>query len=223
MNPPGPSPTYAPPPPPGPSPTSPPSPPPPAPTVGQTEPFRCGNSWMEANTKCGVPCPSGNSTVCQPTGEYCYANLGSQACTAPAPPTNSPPSTTPQPPAPTSDSDVELVASGGARCGTSELNAREMCGSTCTDAGQCPSGTACYATHPNYCGDPNFLPFQWVNPVVSTAWARCGTSEVDARSFCKPTCNSDADCPVSGERCYGVHQNYCGSQVAGGSRMLRGN
>jgi chitinase len=140
------------------------------------------------------------------------------------PPTNAPPSSAPPPPPPPPPtSDVELVASGGARCGTSELDAREMCGSSCTHAGQCPSGTACYATHPNYCGDPNFTPFQWVNPVASTSWARCGKSEVDARSFCKSTCNSDADCPVSGERCYGVHQNYCGSQVAGGSRMLRGN
>ena len=146
---------------------------------------------------------------------------------APAPtnsPTSAPPSSAPPPPPPPPPtSDVELVASGSARCGTSELDAREMCGNSCTHAGQCPSGTACYATHPNYCGDPNFTPFQWVNPVASTAWARCGKSEVDARSFCKPVCNSDADCPVSGERCYGLHQNYCGSQVAGGSRMLRGN
>lgn len=167
------------------------------------------NGAISASSSCdaGPPTP----TIAPPTNNSSPTN---------PPPTNSPPTSAPPPPPPPSD--VELVASGGARCGTSELDAREMCGDSCTHAGQCPSGTACYSTHPNYCGDPNFSPIQWINPVVSTAWARCGKSEVDARSFCKPVCNSDADCPVfAGERCYGVHQNYCGSQVAGG-RMLRG-
>ena len=147
------------------------------------------------------------------------------------PPTNPSPTnplpTNPRPisalsPPPHHPSGVNLVASGGSRCGTSELDAREMCGNSCTHSGQCPSGTFCYPIYPNYCDDPNFTPFRWIDPDVSTSWARCGKSEVDARSFCKPVCNSDVDCPVSGERCYGIHQNYCGSQVAGGSRMLRG-
>ena len=126
------------------------------------------------------------------------------------------------PPPPHHPSGVNLVASRGSHCGTSELDAREMCGNSCTHSGQCPSGTFCYSTYPNYCDVPNFTPFRWINPAVSTSWARCGKSEVDARSFCKPVCNSDADCPITGERCFGNHQNYCGSQVAGGSRMLRG-
>ena len=38
---------------------------------------------------------------------------------------------------------------------------------------------------------------------------RCGTSEIDAREHCKPTCTSNADC--GGEWCWGVHKNFCGS------------
>lgn len=39
---------------------------------------------------------------------------------------------------------------------------------------------------------------------------RCGTSELDAREYCKPTCVSDSECDA-GEWCWGVHENYCGS------------
>lgn len=169
------------------------------------------NEAISSSSSCGAGPPT--PTIAPPPTNPSPTN---------PPPTNPPPSSAPPPPPPPPPS-VDLVASGGARCGTSELDAREMCGNSCTHAGQCPSGTSCYGTHLNYCGDPNFTPpFQWINPVVSTSWARCGKSEVDARSFCKPVCNSDADCPISGERCFGNHQNYCGSQVAGGSRMLRG-
>ena len=89
MNPPGPSPTSAPPPPP-------PPPPPPGPV---DVPFRCGTSWMDAHTKCGVTCATGNSTLC-PYGEYCYADLGGEACTTPAPPSSTPVPPTPIPPTP---------------------------------------------------------------------------------------------------------------------------
>jgi hypothetical protein len=39
---------------------------------------------------------------------------------------------------------------------------------------------------------------------------RCGTSELDAREQCKPTCATDSDCE-NGEYCWNVHNNYCGS------------
>jgi chitinase len=39
---------------------------------------------------------------------------------------------------------------------------------------------------------------------------RCGTSELHARETCGKECVSSADCS-SGEWCWGVHSNYCGS------------
>lgn len=46
--------------------------------------------------------------------------------------------------------------------------------------------------------------------VLSTS-NRCGTSELDARANCGQECLSQADCP-SGEWCWGVHNNYCGTK-----------
>ena len=156
-------------------------------------------------------CDAGPTTPPAPTSPPAPTNV----------PTNAPPAPTsaPQPPPPPT---TELVASAEPRCGVNELDARERCLTTCTIASDCPGGTYCWATHLNYCSDPNFQPFQWIDPVQSAVWTRCGTSEVDARSFCKPACNTDADCPVAGEHCWSLHSNYCGSQVAGDSRMLRG-
>ena len=45
----------------------------------------CGMSWFDAR-KCGVPCPSGNSTACS-LDEHCYADV---VCTGTLNPTNAP-------------------------------------------------------------------------------------------------------------------------------------
>jgi len=47
--------------------------------------------------------------------------------------------------------------------------------------------------------------------VLSTA-NRCGQSELDARANCGKECFGQADCP-SGEWCWGVHSNYCGTKT----------
>mmetsp|Transcript_23657 Transcript_23657/g.35284 ORF Transcript_23657/g.35284 Transcript_23657/m.35284 type:complete len:92 (+) Transcript_23657:180-455(+) len=36
--------------------------------------MKCGRSWIDASSKCGTLCPTGNATEC-PTGELCYADV----------------------------------------------------------------------------------------------------------------------------------------------------
>uniref|UniRef100_A0A7S4RCF2 Chitin-binding type-4 domain-containing protein n=2 Tax=Ditylum brightwellii TaxID=49249 RepID=A0A7S4RCF2_9STRA len=36
--------------------------------------MKCGRSWVDASSKCGTLCPTGNATEC-PTGELCYADV----------------------------------------------------------------------------------------------------------------------------------------------------
>mmetsp|Transcript_3313 Transcript_3313/g.7203 ORF Transcript_3313/g.7203 Transcript_3313/m.7203 type:complete len:518 (+) Transcript_3313:241-1794(+) len=214
--------------------------------------WRCGYSWADANSKCGVACPTGNSTVC-PSGELCYADVVGEACSSPetSPPTITPtssPSSVPtvlfqptaapvdhdstapvlptsapaNPPPPPPPPFEELVASTTPRCGSTELEAREMCNPTCVSGADCAQGQWCWGTHPTYCSTPGFTPKQWINPSVSSITHRCGKSEVDARSFCKTPCMWPSDCTEPGENCYAVHQNYCGSESSP-SRMLRRN
>lgn len=47
--------------------------------------------------------------------------------------------------------------------------------------------------------------------IVSTT-NRCGLSELDARANCGNECFGQADC-ASGEWCWGVHSNFCGSKT----------
>ena len=108
----------------------------------------------------------------------------------------------------------ELVANANPRCGISEMDSRERCNPSCVSNGDCPSGQWCWGPHQNYCDDPNFQPFNWVQPMQSNVYYRCGKSEVDARSFCKQQCIWATDCITPGETCYAVNTNYCGSAVA---------
>eukprot|EP00163_Fabomonas_tropica_P012469 TRINITY_DN23777_c0_g1_i1.p1 TRINITY_DN23777_c0_g1~~TRINITY_DN23777_c0_g1_i1.p1 ORF type:complete len:568 (-),score=56.54 TRINITY_DN23777_c0_g1_i1:148-1746(-) len=80
---------------------------------------RCGRTWSDAVGKCGVKCPSGQSTFC-PSGEKCYASL-------PACPSSSGSSPT-------------------QRCGSSWSNANSRCGTQCPNgqSWECPSGQTCY-------------------------------------------------------------------------------
>lgn len=84
----------------------------------------CGSSWFDA-AKCGIPCPTGNSTVCA-SNEHCYAGV---ACSIGNNPTN-PPTASPTSP-PVNDSD--------------------MCGDGNIGNGNCPDPTHCCSKW-GYCG-----------------------------------------------------------------------
>jgi hypothetical protein len=102
----------------------------------------------------------------------------------------------------------ELVINTAMRCGTSEVDAREHCRSTCTTSLGCPSTMECFSVHVNFCDSiPQRI---YVNPEVSVEVHRCGTSEIHSRTFCGAPCAWSADC-TGGETCHGVHANYCGS------------
>ena len=58
---------------------------------------------------------------------------------------------------------------------------------------------------------PVSTPVQDNSPWVVSTESRCGGSELDARGNCGVTCNSASDCGT-GEWCWGVHANYCGSK-----------
>merc|ERR1712086_239826 len=55
--------------------------------------------------------------------------------------------TTETPPTTTTTTSGELVANNQARCGVSELDAREKCGTTCAHNGNCLPGQYCWGTH----------------------------------------------------------------------------
>merc|ERR1712151_123466 len=102
----------------------------------------------------------------------------------------------------------ELVINTENRCGPSELHARETCGTVCQSQADCAAGEYCWGVHPNYCGS---IPKRvYTNPVQSTVCARCGKSELDARTFCGEPCTWE--CAGEGEVCLGVNSNYCDSE-----------
>jgi hypothetical protein len=45
-------------------------------SVAQQHYYYCGTTWHDASTRCGTPCPDGNSHSC-PTGERCFADCAS--------------------------------------------------------------------------------------------------------------------------------------------------
>ena len=128
-------------------------------------------------------------------------------------PTTSSPSATPVTASPTAASTTSptsggsLVISKAARCGASELDARETCGNTCSSSADCASGEWCWGLHENYCDSIPKRTYE--NPVQSTVTSRCGLSEVDARTFCGAPCAFESDCEVGS--CFAVHSNYCDS------------
>lgn len=101
----------------------------------------------------------------------------------------------------------ELVVSTAPRCGATEVEARETCGTVCATNDDCESGKLCYGVATNYCGS---IPTRvYSNPVVSFG-PRCGKDEISARTFCGEECTYFCNTP--GEICHGVMQNYCGSE-----------
>ncbi|KAL7526026.1 hypothetical protein ACHAXR_001279 [Thalassiosira sp. AJA248-18] len=119
-------------------------------------------------------------------------------------PTTTEATTTQVPVTTTTSSSGELILNQEPRCGTSELDAREHCNPTCVDSSDCSSGEWCWGVHPNYCGS---IPERtYINPVQSTVFARCGKTEVDARTFCGEQCTPDS-CSDPEETCF-YHHHY---------------
>lgn len=89
-------------------------------------------------------------------------------------------------------------------CGISE----DYCGECCQN-GNCwespPSSTVSPSASPSQ--SPTSAP---ASKLVLNDSLRCGFSELDAREHCKPVCSADSECD-SGEFCFVVHANYCGS------------
>ena len=111
----------------------------------------------------------------------------------------------------TTSGSTGLIVSTEARCGTSEIDAREHCGVTCKTNRDCPSGQYCWGVYDN-CKLWNnryshlsssvnlFLTFfiiflspldcgsipkrVYSAPVQSTQWTRCGKTVTDAWTFC---------------------------------------
>ena len=120
-------------------------------------------------------------------------------------------------PAPVSTSPTAWVLSTSSRCGMTELDARGNCGRTCTSDSECTSASGterqwCFNVHSNYCGSKP-IQAQYCNttalqPPSSTAQARCGINELEARERCGDSCSSSTDCAV-GENCWSVHANTC--------------
>ncbi|KAL3798617.1 hypothetical protein ACHAWO_014026 [Cyclotella atomus] len=101
----------------------------------------------------------------------------------------------------------DLVVDTSNRCGFSELDARENCKPVCSTDSDCAAGEFCWAPHENYCGS---IPKRtYTNPFESKVVSRCGTSELNARTFCGEPCTWQ--CSKPGESCFAVHTNYCGS------------
>ena len=103
-----------------------------------------------------------------------------------------------------------MIADTSNRCGFTELDARENCKPVCSTDSDCDvdAGEFCWTPHENYCGS---IPKRtYINPVQSNVNSRCGTTELDARSFCGEPCSWQ--CSKAGESCFAVHTNYCGSE-----------
>jgi len=98
------------------------------------------------------------------------------------------------------------------RCGTDPDNAKNTCGTICEFITDCPSGQSCFGTW-NRCyvnDDSEKAPPTTPLPTQLQAKSdsRCGVTEADARSNCKPECTVNTDCNA-GEFCWITHTSYC--------------
>lgn len=161
----------------------------------------CCSQWGYCGTGdayCGSCCQSGNClinpTSRSPTPNPTYYLL-------PTTSTSSTSSTSSTTTSTTSSSFIgQLVLNSSARCGTSELDAREHCKHVCSTNVDCAAGEFCWVVHDNYCGS---LPQRvYENPVQSSVNSRCGVSEVMARTFCGEPCSWQ--CSKPGESCFAV-------------------
>jgi len=94
----------------------------------------CGSSWTDAG-KCGIPCPTGNSTVCG-YGQHCYADVTCHETTNA--PTDAPTNTPVQSPTEAPDQGTIGTCGGGNR-GNGVCSNPSHC---CSEWGYCGSGDA---------------------------------------------------------------------------------
>jgi len=153
---------------------------------------------LEPTTSMPTPLPTSQPTALPTTSQP------TQEPTVVTPAPTKAPTPTQATPQPTNG---VLVIDRQSRCGPSELHARETCGKVCVSSADCAAGEWCWGVYPNYCGS---IPKRnYVNPVQSTVWTRCGKTELDARSFCGEPCTWQ--CSGEGETCLAVNSNYCDS------------
>ncbi|KAJ1568371.1 hypothetical protein HK405_002633, partial [Cladochytrium tenue] len=130
-------------------------------------PIRCGTSWMEANSRCGQPCPGKTDGEC-PDGEYCYLGLSSGVCATttsasywlPTESAQDSPSVSRSRSVAGSVSLASLAATSTSastaatpsastmRCGLNWATANSMCGAPCeakSGESDCPIEQGCYA------------------------------------------------------------------------------
>eukprot|EP00957_Ditylum_brightwellii_P031426 2382913-Ditylum_brightwellii.AAC.1 len=84
--------------------------------------MKCGRSWIDAASKCGTLCPTGNATEC-PMGELCYADVPDN-CVA------------------TKMTCGITWLDASSKCGTPCPTGNST---------NCPMGELCYADVPDYC------------------------------------------------------------------------
>jgi len=168
---------------------------------------RCGKSELDARENCKQVCVSNSDCVDE---EFCWG-VHANYCGSILKRTYTDP----------------VLSNVFNRCGASEIEARTFCGAPCSWSDPpCRDGQKCQYVHPNYCGS-NYLEDGSTTSSVATTTSsaattsfggalvvdtqrRCGASESKARSGCAKVCDSQGDCG-SGEWCWEVHPNYCGS------------
>lgn len=99
--------------------------------VVSTEP-RCGSSELDARGNCRNTCTN-NGDCNAALGHVCWVVHENYCGSKPQP------------------QECKATAYWENRCGTSELDARETCGTRCTFSTECSGGDLCFAVNLNYC------------------------------------------------------------------------
>jgi len=111
-----------------------------------------------------------------------------------------------------SASPVEHPMKSDYRCGVDAVDAKDNCGNICEGGQDCAPGTFCFGTWNKCYAEESPIMVAPSSPLPPQLQPksdfRCGVTEVDARSNCKPECTVSTDCPF-GESCWGTHINYC--------------
>ncbi|KAK1748815.1 chitinase [Skeletonema marinoi] len=165
--------------------------------TGERDSFYCGTNYADANGKCLVPCPGGNSNEC-PTGESC---IPFTSCNE-------------QETAPTPDNAISTTF----YCGLDKEDSEGSCNHPCPGGTEdCPDGMSCYSF--TSCVD---LPYNEPTPSGTSDECPtgqscygytacddhdtffCGTTWDEAASTCSKPCpsGSNDECD-NGEICFG--------------------
>ena len=155
--------------------------------------WNCAEVEISNNCGNGGSKPSTASPTAKPTKELTDAPTGS------TPPTTSP---TAHPTLnPTGAPIPDLATTTTTTTGTTSTINTGATVTTNTTTSSATTTTSATSISPSY--PPGEL--------ILNDTPRCGTTELDARENCKPTCQTDADCPQTNEFCWHTHANYCGS------------